>query len=164
MAWSQCKVEIGKTGTNDALASAFTSVGYVEENSASLETDLGTPLEAWASGHKLIAQEYPQETLTFTCVVIEPDSELLSMLGIADGEGEGDTIKTHVVQDFFSLKVTPKHVGAKGIEAPKCKITYAPTYGEDAGNKATLTFAITKTTDATTNYWYKRFVNDTELS
>lgn len=166
MSWSQCKIEIGATGANDAMATSLEDIGLVLEDSTSLETDLGTPLEIYSSGHKLVAQEYPQETLTLVTTVIEPDA-LLTKLGIASAvsgaEGE-EEIKTHVVNDFFSVKVTPKHAGARGIKAPKCKISYEPIYGETTGNQGILRFAIAKTTEATDNYWYRRFKTTTELA
>lgn len=167
MAWAQCEIEIGKTGEKDAMATSLVKIGKILERSTSLATDLGTPLEMYASGHKLIAREYPDETLTLTTTVIEQSDELLTTLGIAEAVEESADeemeVHSHVIQDFFSVKVTPKHAGAKGIKAPKCNIVYTPIFGEETGNQCRLDINITKTTDAEQNYWYRRFTNKTEL-
>lgn len=155
MAWAQYKLEIGKTGTNDAMAEQLTTVPRLKEKTAQLNSDLGTPLEAYESGHKLIDREYPDETLTLEVTVIEPDDTLLNLLGI----GAGGKVTSHVVDGFFSIVLTPKHKDALGIKAPKCKITYSPQLGEETGNEAVLSFEITKTSED----WYEIFQNPTEL-
>ena len=54
----------------------------------------------------------------------------------------------------FSVKVTPKNVGAKGIKAPKTNIIYKPGWSEEEGNFADLTFEILF---GEQDYWYSRF-------
>lgn len=161
MAWGLCEIEIGKTGSGDTMAASLTNIGHVKEKTTTLTPDLGTPLEAWASGHKLVAREYPDETLRLETTVIEPTSELKQMLGIEDASGK---VKTHVITDFYSLKLTPHHKGATGIKAPKCNITYEPGVGEETGNEVKLTFEITKTAALEENYWYETFTTEEELS
>lgn len=163
MAWAQCKIELGKMGESDAMSTSLSEVGRVKDKTTALESDLGTPLESYASGHKLIAREYPEEQLTVNTTVVEPSDELLTLLGITDGGGK---VKSHYIPGYFSLVVTPKHKGAKGIKAPKCQITYTPAFGEETGNECTLAISVIKTSELgdEENYWYERFTTTTELA
>lgn len=163
MAWAQCKIEIGKMGAGDVMATELKEIGRVKDRTTALESDLGTPLEAWASGHKLIAREYPEEVLTINTTVVEPSDEFLQLLGITDTEGK---VKSHYIEGYYSIVVTPKHLGAKGIKAPKVQINYQPAFGEETGNECNLTFTVIKTSELgdENNYWYERFTTTTELA
>ena len=163
MAWSKCKIEIGKTGANDSMAENLTDIGVILNQSSSLEAEAGDSLQAIATGGEVVAEEAQEGTLRLETTLIEPTDTLLTLLGIGT-TGENETsISTHIVDGEWSVKVTPKNIGAKGIAAPKCSITYTPSWDEENGNQATLTFNILKTTDATPNYWYKRFTTTSAL-
>ena len=155
MAWSKCLIEIGKTGDQDVMATELTSIGTIKDKSSTLEASEGEALEAKATGGELVAKEVAEGGYQLKTRVIEPDDELLTTLGLGEASQDGDfNIKTHVVEGDFSVKVTPKNVGAKGINAPKCSITYAPGWSEEEGNYADLTFDILK---GEGDYWYSRF-------
>lgn len=167
MAWSKCKIEIGKTGDNDAMATELTSIGVISNQSSSLSAELGDSLTATATGGETVAEEPLEGTLQVVTTVIEPDSALLTLLGIADASGK---VKTHIVDGNWSLKVTPKNKGAVGIQAPKTSISYQPAWDEQNGHTGILTFNILKTTDvaagtdgADNNYWYERFTTTSAL-
>ena len=177
MAWSKCKIEIGQTGTNDAMAASLTSIGVISNQSSTLSAEAGDALQAIATGGEIVAEEPQEGTLTLETTVIEPDNSLLVLLGLTKETAAADdvNVKTHVVNGDWSVKVTPKNSGAMGIEAPKCSITYAPAWDEENGNTAVLTFTILKTTDVPetpasgddpavdNNYWYKRFKTTSAL-
>ena len=57
MAWSECTIEIGKTGADDAMAAALSSIGTIKDKSSTLEPSDGDTLEAKASGGKTVAKE-----------------------------------------------------------------------------------------------------------
>lgn len=161
MAWSKCKFKIGKTGTDDAMATTLTSIGTIKDKSSTLEPTDGDVLEAKASGGETVAKETQEGGFLLKTRVIEPEDDLLTMLGL----GEVDTtsqefrMKTHVVEGDFSVEVEPKNYGAKGIRAPKTNVAYKPGWSEEEGNYADLEFEIVKTdkTDETKNYWYSRY-------
>ncbi|MBR3456058.1 MAG: hypothetical protein IKH26_12130 [Bacteroidaceae bacterium] len=163
MAWSKCKIEIGKTGANDAMAETLTDIGVILNQSSSLEAEAGDTLQAIATGGEVVAEEAQEGTLRLETTLIEPTDTLLTLLGIGTTEDNETTVSTHIVDGDWSVKVTPKNMGAKGIAAPKCSITYAPSWDEEHGNQLTLTFNIHKTTDANPNYWYKRFTTTSAL-
>lgn len=154
MAWSKCTFEIGKTGDNDAMATELTDIGTIKDKSSSLEPSDGDTLEIKATGGETVAKEVLEGGYKATTRVIEPTAELENMLGISVTVGEEEQVKTHVVDGYWSLKVTPKNVGARGIKAPMCVIGYKPGWNEEEGNYADITFEILK---GEAGYWYSRF-------
>lgn len=161
MAWSKCKVEIGETGANDAPASEFTSVGTIKDKTSSLSAENGDVLQMLATGGELVGYEQQAGALTFTTTVIEPTDALYTLLGLGAADTDAYKVKTHVVGKEFTLKVTPKNKGAKGIIAPKCSVSFQPTYDEENGNGAILTFGILMS--QALDYWYQRFTTETAL-
>ena len=154
MAWSECEIEIGKTGANDAMATSLTSIGTIKDKSSSLEPSEGDALEAKSTGGHTVAKEQQEGGFRLTTRVIEPEDSLLTTLGLGTADTDEFNVKTHIVDGDFSVKVTPKNVGAKGIKAPKTNITYAPGWSEEEGNYADLTFDILF---GEQDYWYSRF-------
>lgn len=154
MAWSKCAFEIGKTSTDDAMATSLTSIGVIKDKSSTLTPSDGDALEMKATGGETVAKETLEGGYTATTRVIEPTTTLLTLLGIAS-EVSGETqVTTHIVDGDWSLKITPKNVGAKGIKAPKCSITYKPGWSEEDGNYADIDFEILK---GDAGYWYSIF-------
>lgn len=154
MAWSKCTFEIGKTGENDAMATELTSIGTIKDKSSSLEPSEGEVLEMKATGGETVAKEVQEGNFKAVTRVIEPTDELLTLLGIASVVESETKVTTHVVSGDWSLKITPKNVGAKGINAPKCSITYKPGWSEEEGNYADIEFEILK---GAADYWYSKF-------
>lgn len=154
MAWSKCLIEIGKTGSDDIMATVLKSIGIIKDKSSTLEASEGEALEAKATGGELVAKEVTEGGFQLKTRVIEPTDELLLELGLGEAKDSEFNIKTHVVEGDFSVKLTPKNIGAKGIKAPKCSITYTPGWSEEEGNYADLTFDILK---GEGDYWYSIF-------
>ena len=69
-------------------------------------------------------------------------------------------VDTHIVPGNFSLKLTPKNLGAKGIKVPKCSVSVAPSFGDDTGHALTLTFSIL---NGDAGYWYSKFLHRGDL-
>ena len=156
IAWSRCNFKIGKTGENDAMATNLTDIGVIKDKSSSLSPSDGDTLEMKATGGELVAKETLEGGYTATTRVIEPTDDLLSLLGISTtGTASGETnITTHIVDGDWSLQITPKNVGARGVKAPKCSITYKPGWSEEDGNYADIDFDILK---GDAGYWYSIF-------
>lgn len=155
MAWSKCKFEIGTTGSGDAFATSLTNIGTIKDKSSSLSPSDGDTLEMKATGGEMVAKEVLEGGFTATTRVIEPTDALLTLLGISEAGASGETnITTHIVDGDWSLQITPKNVGAKGIKAPKCSISYKPGWSEEDGNYADIDFEILK---GDAGYWYSIF-------
>lgn len=154
MGWSKCKIEIGKTPEEETMATELTSVGTIKDKSSTLEPGDGDALEAKATGGITVAKEAQEGTLTLKTRVIEPTNSFLKLLGLGTEETTDFKVTTHLVDVPYSVKVTPKNVGAIGIEAPKTNVTYKPGWSEEEGNYADLEFEIVL---GAAGYWYKRF-------
>ena len=44
MSWSKCKIEVGKTGDDEAMAATLTDVGTINDKSTTLATEDGDEL------------------------------------------------------------------------------------------------------------------------
>ena len=165
MAWSKCKIEIAEALSHEVMPDdeSFESVGVILNQSSTLSAEAGDKMQAIATGGEVVAEEPQEGTLTLETTIIEPTHELLHLLGLTDTElaeeGEEEvadvTMKTHVVEGDWAVKVTPKNEGAWGIKAPKCSITYLPAWSEENGNQAVLQISILKTTERLTTYHRK---------
>ncbi len=171
MSWSKCKIEIGLTGDNDAMATDLTSIGVIKNQSSSMSSEAGDSLQAIATGGEIVAEEPQEGTVQIETTIIEPTDEFLQLIGIMTDDNK---ITTHVIDGDWSVKVTPKNKGAVGIMAPKCSLTYAPTWDEEEGRAGVLTINILKTTEVASttdtegnevdnNYWYEQFTTESAL-
>jgi len=149
MSWSECNIEIGKTGENDAMATELKSVGTIKDKSTTLESADGDVLEAKATGGKTVAREQLEGAITLTTRIIEPKYDFLATLLGADHDTSADElkIKTLIVADEYSVKVTPKNTGATGIRIRKSSVVYKEGYSEEEGMYGDLTFTVLECED-----------------
>lgn len=142
MSWSKCKIEIGKTGTNDAMAASLTDIGTIKDKSTTLSTEDGESLTATATGGVVVAIEEGEPVVTLTTRVIEPAFSLETLLTGAVVADDELTVKTNVVSDDFSVKLTPKNIGAIGIKIRRAHVSYRPGHSEEEGHYVDLTFKV----------------------
>lgn len=156
MAWSKCKFGVAKTPVNEGMATTLTDIGKIKDKSSTLEPSDGDSLEMKATGGETVAKETLEGGYKAATRVIEPTDEFLTLLGVGSVNSTSNEfeVKTHIVEGFWSLEITPKNVGAKGIRAPKCTITCKPGWSEEDGNYVDLEFEILK---GEAGYWYSRF-------
>lgn len=155
-AWSECSITIGKTPETETMATDLTDIGVIKDKSSTLEASDGDTLELKATGGKTVAKETQEGGYKLSTRVIEPTNELLTLLGLGSVAGSDDfDVKTHIVEGDWSVKVTPKNIGAIGIKAPKTNITYKPGWSEEEGNYADIEFEILVST--VTGKWYTRY-------
>lgn len=154
MAWSKCTIEIGQAPEDGTMATTLTDIGTIKDKSSTLEPSDGDTLEAKATGGITVAKETQEGGLTLKTRVIEPEDSLLILLGIAATSGEELQVTTHLVSGEWSVKVTPKNVGAKGIKIPCSTIAYKPGWSEEEGNYADIEFEVVK---GAGDYWYSKF-------
>ena len=162
MAWSKHKLYIAPTPDDESMAddSTLFDVGIIRSNTTNLSTEDGDALQAIETGGAIVAEEKQEGTFELASEIIEPTDELYTQLGIAHQDGEEVKIDTHIVPGYWSFKLVPKNLGAKGIKAPKCSISVAPAYGDDTGHALALTFSILQ---GEAGYWYSKFLNRGDL-
>lgn len=152
MSWSKCAIKIGvSTG---AMSTLLQSIGVVKDRSTTLEASEGDVLEAIASGGERVAKEALEGGFTISTRVIEPSDDLIELLGIGTEKNGEMQITTHLINQPFSIEITPKNVGARGIRAPYTNITYRPGWSEEEGFYADLEFEVLR---GTAGYWYSHF-------
>ena len=142
MSWSKCKIEIGKTGDNDAMAETLTDIGVINDKSTTLATEDGETLTATATGGVVVAEEESEPTMTITTRVKEPSFALETLLTGNAVSSDELVVKTNVVSDDFSVKLTPKNIGAIGIKARRTHVTWRPGSSEEEGHYVDITFKI----------------------
>lgn len=144
MSWSKCKIEVGKTGDDDAMATELSSVGTINNKSTSLATEDGETLTATASGGIVVAEEEGEPVVTLTTRVKEMDFDKEKMFtGAEVEETSGDlVVKTNVVSEDFSVKLTPKNIGAIGIKVRRAHVSFRPGSSEEEGSYVDLKFKI----------------------
>ena len=156
MSWSKCKIEVGKTGDNDAMATELSDVGTVNDKSTTLATEDGETLTATATGGIVVAEEEGEPVITITTRVKEMDFDKENMFtGATVSEDKNElTVKTNVVSDDFSVKLTPKNIGAIGIKARRTHVSFRPGSSEEEGSYVDLSFKILACADGEL---YKKF-------
>ena len=128
MSWSKCKIEVGKTGDDESMATTLTDVGTINDKSTTLATEDGETLTATATGGIVVAEEEGEPVVTLTTRVKEMDFDKEKMFNGAEVSDDGDemTVKTNVVSDDFSVKLTPKNIGAIGIKIRRAHVSFRP--------------------------------------
>lgn len=157
MSWSKCKIEVGKTGDNDAMATDLTNIGTINDKSTTMSAEDGETLTATATGGIVVAEEEGEPVVSITTRVKEMSFDVETMFtGAVQGTGTDTdlTVKTNVVSDDFSLKLTPKNIGAVGIKARRTHVSFRPGSSEEEGQYVDLTFKILACEDGEL---YKKF-------
>lgn len=155
MSWSKCKIEVGKTGEADAMATELKNIGIVNDRSTSLSKEDGEKLTAKATGGIIVAEEESEGVVTITTRIKEMGFDIEKLFTGAVVGSDGDlTVTSNVVRDNFSLKLTPKNTGAIGIKARKTSVSFKPGYSEEEGNFVDLSFKVIACADGEL---YKKF-------
>lgn len=158
MSWSKCKIEVGKTGDDDAMATELFSLGTIKDKSTSMSTEDGDTLTATATGGVVVAEEEGEPQVSITTRIMEMDFDTENKLtGAAKSGSPGQeelTVKTNVIPEDFSVKVTPKNIGATGIKVRRAHISFRPGSSEEEGQYVDVTFKILACADGEL---YKKF-------
>ena len=163
MSWSKVIVEVGRTGENDAMSEKMFSVGTINDKSTTLASSDGDTLTAKATGGVVVAEEEDEPSIEVTCRVKEMDFDTEGLFTGAEENEQGElVVKTNKIDDDFSLKITPKNIGAKGLKARRCHVKFRPGQSEDEGNYVDLTFKIQECEDGELYRWFRVKATDKE--
>jgi len=104
----------------------------------------------------VVAEEEGEPVVTLTTRVKEMDFDKEKMFNGAEVSEDGDelTVKTNVVSDDFSVKLTPKNIGAIGIKIRRSHVSFRPGSSEEEGSYVDLTFKVLACSDGEL---YKKF-------
>ena len=108
MSWSKVKIEVGKTGANDAMAASLTDIGVISDKSTSLSAEDGESLTATATGGIVVAEEEGEPVISITTRVKEMTYAVETLftgavaasddLTVKTGENESDELQTVVIE------------------------------------------------------------------
>lgn len=155
--WLECTIEIAKALAAETFPSTgLESIGTIKNKSTTLEATDGETLELKGSGGHTVDIVETEGGFQLKTTVIEP-TKLYKALGLSEDDYDATgkmKVKTHVVDERYAVRLTPKRVGGMGIEAPVVAISFKPGGSEEEGGSAELTFKFIK---GAANYWYERF-------
>ena len=163
MSWSQVSLKDGvSTETKEMPADVdMSSPGVVNDKSTNLEASDGDSLIAKASGGVVVAEEVGEGGFSLTTRIKEPEFSLYEKYGLGsiDATSEDLNVKTHVVPGYVAVEVMPKNVGAIGLRAPYCSLSFKPGRSEDEGAFVDLTYKILPVLndDYEVEHWYSMF-------
>ena len=163
MSWSKVIIEVGKTGENDAMSTAMFSVGTINDKSTSMTVSDGDTLEAKATGGVTVAEEESEPGIEITYRVKEMDFDTEGMFTGAKENADGElVVKTNIVDDDFSIKITPKNIGAKGLKARRTHVKFRPGHSEEEGSYVDVTHKILECEDEELYRYFRVGAEDKE--
>lgn len=155
--WLECDIDIAKAKDDETFPTeGLESIGIVKEKSTTLEATDGEKLELKKTGGKVVDSVETEGGFELVTTVIEP-TKLYQTLGLTDDDFEKTgkmKVKTHVVEDRYAVRLTPKRVGGIGIEAPLTQVSFKPTGSEEEGGSVEVRF---KFLFGAADYWYEKF-------
>lgn len=164
MAWLKCAIDLAPMPEDENMEpdeSAYFNVGIIRNNTTQLTAEDGDALQAVESGGVVVAEERQEGTFALASEVIEPDDALYANLGLGEVDEEELKVKTHVAPGHYCLRLRPKHLGAKGIKAPKVSVSVSPAFGDNTGHALTLNFSIL---NGEAGYWYSKYLYRGDLA
>ena len=163
MSWSKVIVEAGKTGADDAMSDKLFSVGTINDKSTSMTVSDGDTLTAKATGGVTVAEEESEPVVEITTRVKEMDFDTEGLFTGAEENEDGElVVKSNIVDSDFSLKITPKNIGAKGIKVRRCSVKFRPGHSEEEGSYVDLTFKILECEDGEMYRYFRVGASDKE--
>lgn len=141
-AWGELDIQIGVPGALNVMSTALSSIGNVKEDSFSLETEDGTKLQWFASGHNLVDELRLQPTLTLKMSIKNLNLSNLSKFWAVTENVDKIEVDAMMTSDKFSVSIAPLVSGAEKLEIPYCAVSMKPTYSEDAGYGQDVEFTI----------------------
>lgn len=155
--WLECDIDIAKCEADESFPkTGLESIGKIKNKSTTLEATDGETLELKSSGGHTVDMAETEGGFALKTTVIEP-TKLYKVLGLTEDDYDSTgrmKVKTHVVEDRFAARLTPKRVGGMGIEAPVTQISFKPGGSEEEGGSAEVTINFLF---GQQEYWYERF-------
>lgn len=139
--WGHIILEIAESETSGAMPATLAQLGYVKEDTMSMETAEGDTLQLFESGHILRDEMKLEPTLTFNATVLQiPEAMKEAFWGL-----NGTKVKSMINGKKFAIRIkAPEIEGSEAFIAPYCSIAMTPVFAEKEGWSAALTVTIIK--------------------
>lgn len=143
-AWGEIDLQIGVPASGNEMSESLATIGVVKENSISVDTDEGTKLQWFATGHKLVDELRLEPTMSIKVEVKNLNLANLQKFWDVEEDATSGKIKVSgmTTSAKLSVKMAPKVIGGETLEAPYCSVSMKPTYSEDSGWGQEVTFTI----------------------
>ncbi len=143
-AWGEVVMKIGTPTENNAMSENLASIGYVKEDSISLETEDGEKLEWKAVGGKVVDTLTKEGKISIKCQIKNLNKENLEKFwNIEEDEASGKLkVLGMTNSNKYSVLLEPKVEKAETFEAPYCSVSMKPTFTEKEGWGQEVTFTL----------------------
>lgn len=138
-AWGEILLSYGTPGTNDEMATSLSSLGYIKEDSLSIDTEEGEMLQLFGTGHVLVDEQGSEPIVRIKATLIGVNNTFWDMASSPD-----TAVESFVDSANYSIKMASKVVGSETLEAPKCKVAAKPLFSEKEGWTVELTITVLK--------------------
>jgi hypothetical protein len=127
----------------------MTSIGFIEEETLSIEKEDGTELTLYEEGHILRDSLQQEPILRVKCTIIGiPDATRAAFWKTTTaGAGNAKKVKVAslVTSDKYAIKFAAEQVpGSETFEAPYCTVNMGPLYSSTGGWKADVQITLVK--------------------
>lgn len=132
-AWGKPTIKTGPTGANDALGTNLTDVGFIKEDSTTVELQKGDVKENYGEGHELVdRKEFEGKwVLKFTLIKVSL-AKLAELFGLELKDGKLP-MTTTTVSEYRSYVVEPELVGTISAQMPKAFTAITPKFATNEG-------------------------------
>lgn len=141
-AWAGLDFKVGTPGNQNAMASSFTSIGYIED--VTIDTEEGEKKE-WKDINGKIVDTFQQESVTkFTAKLKNLNKSALEKFWDITEDTQNGTLKVRstTTSRKFSVQITNSVQGAEVFSAPYCSVASKLTFEKDKGYGLEVTFTI----------------------
>lgn len=168
MSWNECRVVIGRSTADGGMSTSLFDLGVLKNQTATLTYTAGDELVAKASGGIIVARERLEGTWQLKFSIIEMDlnvySYLLGKSGVdttdALGHSKALGVNSGLVNERYSVIITPKNTDAVGFYASLADVSIVPSISETDGMNVELTFDIVKDKDGNFLTWFHTKTTD----
>lgn len=141
-AWGSIDIKIGTPGLANIMSADLASLGNIKENSFSVETEDGTKLQWFATGHNLIDELRLQSTITIKCSIKNLNLSTLSKFWSVTDDTSGIKVMSMTTSAKFSVQIGSPVVGSEVLEIPYASVYMKATYAEDSGYGQDVEFTV----------------------
>ena len=143
-AWGKPHISTGKSGDGGVMCADLKDMGYIKEDSTTLELTKGDVKELYGEGHELVDKMEFEGTWTLKFMLIKTSlAKVAELFGLEEAADKLE-MKTTIVSEPRSYKADPLLEGAIGVELPYCYTSINPKFATAEG--WTIEFEVTTMT------------------
>ena len=144
-AWGNLILELATAEATGEMPKALEQLGWILENSISLDVQRGTKMELKETGSIVRDSMESEPTITVGMDIIGIPTAMRTKFWDAEDKEGKTRVKSLVTSSKFGIKISnPAVKGSDTIEIPKASVFMSPVLSDDKGYTAKLEFTILK--------------------